>query len=797
MRTLQDRTPYRRRLTLSPCLAGLVMLVGLGAVRPAGAAAQDSLAIALVLDGPHGRMVDVRERLEGEIRAVLGADRPARIDPSLAFVGDWTVAGIRAAIARAMASPTADLVVIFGVVGPRLAADMGSLPKTTVAAVVIEPVVFGFPVDSVAAAQRLHYVTPRFARPPALVFRDVFVPRRVAVVMPAALADVAAGVPERVAEAIGLEAAWTVPASADPMETVARIPGDADGVYLLPVLQWSDADLRVLAEALVARRLPSFSWSGVREVEGGILASGAGESLAERLPRWVAVTVEAVTRRRPAGAVPSAFLVREQLTINRATVRAVGVSPRWRALVGAQFVGRAPGGDVTAMTVASAIEDALEANRDLAAASRGLAAGAAAVRLAGAPLLPQVGIGASTRWQGGNILASAEPYASTGAISGNATFALPLYDDRRWADYSIEQSLQTAREYTFGSRQLDIAQAASVGYFTVLGQRTLARIQRANLDLTHSNLEIARIREAAGGGRLAEVYRWQTQLAQAQEALVRATTGLALGEQELNRLLHRPLTDEIVLADVAVDDLTAMTDAARVGAFVDDPLSFDTFRRFLVTEAMQGSPELQALDAQIAAFERQSTAASRAFWLPSFSLEGLGFYRFSQWGDTQSGDPGGLWRLALVGRYPLFTGLGRFAAADRSALEEERIRLEREATEERIGQRVGTAALNLRGALVGLEVAREAAEAARRNYELTEQSYREGVGAIIMLLDAQNTALAADLRAATAAYEVLVAVADLQRAVGRFDLFGAAEAREAFFRRLETHFADAGVEVRR
>lgn len=754
-----------------------------------------ALTVALVLDGPHGRMPDVRERLAQEVGTVLGAERPARFDPALEFVGDWTVAGIRAAVAQAMASP-ADLVVIFGTAGARLAADLGPLPKTTVAAVAVEPVTFGFPGDSAAAAHRLYYITPRFARPPALVFRDVFGPRRVAVVMPAALAELAVGVAERAARSIGLEAVWTIPASADPAETVARIPAEADGVYLLPVLQWSEADLRVLAAGLVQRGLPSFSWAGTDEVRAGIMASAAGEPIAERLPRWIAVTIEALTRDRPAGAVPRSFLVREQLTLNQATLRAVGTSPAWRALVGAQYVGEVPPAGITELTVAAVIEQALEANRDLAAASRGLEAGAARVRLAGAPLLPQVSLGGSAGWMGGNVLASAEPYAATGALSGNALFSLPLYDDRKWADYSIEKSLQSSRAYTFGAQQLDVAQAASVGYFTVLGQRTLVRIQRANLDLTHSNLEIARIREATGGGRLAEVYRWQTQLAQAQDALVRAATAVALGEQELNRLLHRPLTDDVALADVGVDDLPIMGDAARVGAYVDDPAAFDTFRRFLVAEAMEVSPELRALDAQVTALERQRSAAGRAFWLPSFSLEGLGFYRFSQWGSSQTGDPAGLWRFAVVGRYPIFTGFGRFAEADRSSLEEERVRLEREATEERVGQRVGAAVLNLRGALVALEVAREAAQAARRNYELTEESYREGVGAIIMVLDAQNTALAADLRAATAAYEVLVAVADLQRATGRFDLFGAAEVRDAFFARLEAFFADVGVEVR-
>jgi outer membrane protein TolC len=110
---------------------------------------------------------------------------------------------------------------------------------------------------------------------------------------------------------------------------------------------------------------------------------------------------------------------------------------------------------------------------------------------------------------------------------------------------------------------------------------------------------------------------------------------------------------------------------------------------------------------------------------------------------------------------------------------------------------VGSAATQVRGALVTLEVSREAADAARRNYALVEQSYREGVDAIIMLLDAQTAALTADLRAVQAAFDLLVSLSELQRALGRFDLYGPAEEREAFFTRLDTFFSASGVEVRR
>lgn len=792
------RIPRRARRTRTRWLTGSILLLASVAPLPgADAHAQTPTTIGLVLDGPLGRMTDVRARLAREITAVLGTDRPVRLEAAHEYVGDWTADGIRAAIGDALAAPEVDLVVVFGVVGASIAADLGSLAKPVVAAPVVEAGVRGFPSESVAVANGLYYVGPEFSRAPLELFREVFGVSRVAVIGPPAFAAAADAQARRFAEAAGLRAAWVVPASDDPVETVARIPAEADGVYVLPVLRWSEADLRALASGLGARRLPSLSWAGADEVELGLLAASTPQALLDRISRWVAVTVEAITRERPAGVVPSAFLVQEQLTLNRERIASLGVSPRWRALLDAAYVGDEVPAGLEPLNLPAAVALALESNLDLLAAGRGVEAGAASARLAGAPLLPQVSLGGSTRWLGGNLLGSAVALPSSGALTGSGSFSLPLYDDRRWADYSIERSLQRSRVHTFTAQQLDVAQAAAVTYVGVLGQRTLVRIQRANLELTRSNLEIARIREATGGGRLAEVYRWQTEVASAQDALVRATTNSALVEQELNRLLRRPLTSPVILSGLAVDDPDVLADASAVGPYIDDPAAFDAFRAFLVAEAMEVSPELRALDAQTAAFERQRTAANRAFWLPSFGLEAFGLNRFAQWGGTQSTGDSGFWTIAIVGRYPLFTGLGRFAESDRSARELERIELEGQAVRQRVDQRVGTALLELRGALVGLEVAREAAEAARRNYALTEESYRQGVGAIIMVLDAQTTAVAAELRAATAAYEVLVGLANVQRAVGRFDLFGQTEGREAFLQRLDEYFAEAGVEVRR
>lgn len=750
--------------------------------------------VGLLLDGPHARLGDARARLEREVTTVMGPDA-VRFDPRYEAAGDWTLAGVRRALDRLLAEPEVDLVVTFGVIGSQVLAARDSLPKPAVAALLPEPEAQQFPTDG--RRPRLGYLVPRWSRLPLVTFRETFAVERVAIVAPAGLAEAAPQLAARLAAQAGLDRAWLVPAMADPRATAAQIPAEADGVYLLPVLEWSDAAVQAFGAALIERRLPSYSWSGGDEVGAGILAAATADTVLVRLPRWVAAVADALLRGDSLTAAQTSVFVREQSVFNRATLSALGVAPRWRALVDVRYVGAAPQETRPRMSIPDAMTVALDANLDLTAGARSVAAGTQQVRLATAPLLPQLGVSASGRYLDGNIPASAVPFAASQSLNGVASLSQVVYDDHTWAGRSIERSLQSARESSYHAQRLDVMAAAAITYLAVLGNRTLVRIRRGYLDLTRSNLEVARIRETTGGGRLAEVYRWQTEIAGAQEGVVRAETETALAEQELNRLLHRPLVDPVVLVQDAVDDPAMLEAAARLSAYLDNAETFAAFRRFAVEEASGASPELRALDAQVGAAERQKSAASRAFWIPSVSLEASGWYRFAESGATTTGGESNLWTVALVARYPLFQGFARSAELSRASYELERMDVERRAVQERVDQRVGTAATQVRGALVTLEVAREAAEAARRNYALVEQSYREGVDPIIMLLDAQTAALTADLRAAQSAFDLLVSLSELQRALGRFDLYGPADEREALFTRLDTFFQESGVEVRR
>jgi outer membrane protein TolC len=332
---------------------------------------------------------------------------------------------------------------------------------------------------------------------------------------------------------------------------------------------------------------------------------------------------------------------------------------------------------------------------------------------------------------------------------------------------------------------------------------TVARVQRANLQLSLSNLDLARVRETIGASGRSDVHRWESEVATNRRNVLDADAGVEVARIELNRLLNRPLEEPFAAEDVAVDDPDLVTGEPRLFDYFGNPRTFAAFRDFMVGEGWNASPELRRLDASIAARKRAQTAARRAFWLPDVDLQGGVSYLFDKDGAGSGDPPPPLspqpslnWSVELGLSLPLFTGFARHAALRETTLDLERLAFERESLAAGISQRVRSA-LHVGGAsFAGIEQARAAATAARSNLEIVTESYGSGVASVITLIDAQNALLVAEQSAASANYDFLADLMQVERAVGRFHFLQDAPERGAFFERLDDHYRRAGLSPR-
>ncbi len=354
--------------------------------------------------------------------------------------------------------------------------------------------------------------------------------------------------------------------------------------------------------------------------------------------------------------------------------------------------------------------------------------------------------------------------------------------------------------------RMDIALDAAVAYLNVLRAKTLERIERENMGLTRANLETAELRVSVGAATLSEVYRWETQIAGNRQAVIDAAAQRELTEIELNRILHRPLEEAFETFETELDDPLVISNYERLDPYINNPWSFDVFRQFVAREALEASPELQALGSLVRASERVLQSTKRSFWLPTFALD-AGLTNTFATGGAGS-DPGattpGLaaandlnWSLGFRLSYPLFTGSSRFAERAQAADELARVELERDAVAQRVEQRVRASLFQMGASSAGIELSTDAADAAHNNYDLVLTAYRAGLGSILDLLDAQNAALTADGVAANAAYDFLIDLMRMRRAAGRTGTFRSVDESEAFFQRLEAFFDEVGGPVRR
>ena len=226
----------------------------------------------------------------------------------------------------------------------------------------------------------------------------------------------------------------------------------------------------------------------------------------------------------------------------------------------------------------------------------------------------------------------------------------------------------------------------------------------------------------------------------------------------------------------------------------------------MAREALEASPELQALGSLVRASERVLQSTERSFWLPIFSLDAGLTNRFATGGAGS--DPGattpGLaaandlnWSLGFRLSYPLFTGASRFAERAQAADERARVELERDAVAQRVEQRVRASLFLMGASSAAIELSTDAADAAHGNYDLVLTAYRTGLGSILDLLDAQNQVLTADGVAANAVYDFLIDLMRMRRAAGRTGTFRSADEAEAFYQRLEAFFEEVGGPVRR
>ena len=560
-------------------------------------------------------------------------------------------------------------------------------------------------------------------------------------------------------------------------DLASQLPEEVEVVLLGGLARMPEDQLVLFLDAIAKRGIATFSLTGLKEVKLGALAADTVDLDLVRLARKTALNVQAVLLGEEAADQEVTIEGMRELTINMQTARKIGLSPRFDVLSEAALINVEPPALGVQVDLRGVAEMVLAQNLDVAAGRVGVGIGETDVNRARSGLLPQLGVAARR-----SISATAHrPYRLAGSAENSTDGALTLnqmlYSEQTVAGYTQQQLNQRATVASQAALELDRISEATSAYLQTLSAEIQLKIQQDNLTLSKTNLDLARGRVRIGASTSAEVYRWESSVANARTAVLSARTRREQSHERLNFILNRRPDERLRLAPAAKTDPFSMTER-EYNDLITNPRRSRWFAEFIVADGLRNAPELAQIDAQIAAAERDVKAKSRAFWLPDFSLQVQYSDNLNQSG-IGSGPPlegANDWGVSVNASIPLFSSGLQRAELDRAELTVQQLQLRREAAVNQIEQNVRASYHAVNSSYLNIELFEAAATAARKNLELVTDGYRQGTVNVIELLDAQNESLQADLNANDAVNQFLLDVIDLQRASGQFDfMLGAAD----------------------
>jgi outer membrane protein len=757
--------------------------------------AKKSVNIGIVLDGPWGRFHEKIETVKQEIIELAGSEFDVAFPDAMLVDGQWTVAGINRAIDSLLANEETNLIITLGHVASNEITKRRDLSKPVIAALLLDADLQGLPVSEVGSGvNNLAYIDrmQRLGREISS-FQEITPISHLAIMVDSGIVE---SIPQLVPAIKKMVSQTGVKLSLVRVKTTAtealqKLDADVDGVFLTPMYRITNDDFQGLVEGLIRKKLPSYSYLGIKEVREGVLATFTHTSSSAHLARTVALVVYDILRGEKPEKIRISFATDQQPVINMATARAINVSPDFDILGRAELLNKKEMDVARKLNLQGAVREAVSSNLDLAAADQALLAGSEKVNESRAPLLPQVGLSAGAFLIDDDRAANSNGQQPEETFSGAITASQLIYSDKAWTGYKTEKLLQGSRTENRESLRLDVILAASSSYLDVLRAETIETIKKENLKLTRANLERAQVRVNTGAAGPEEVYRWEVEIAKRRQTVLKAESLTLDGKNKLNRILNRKLQEDFLTEEMELADPLQMLADDRLVDLISNSKKLDIFRSFMVKEGLKISPELRSLDNEIAAQERVNLSARRNLWLPDVSLEGDVYETFDKSGEGSSpiaGRDDTDWSVGVFARFPLIAGGGKSATLNRTTSQLSSLKLNRQATADRIEQSVLFSINLIRASYPSIRFSRDGAVASGKNLELVTSSYERGVLSIIDLLDAQNQELSANLEAANAVYDFLVDLMKVQRSLGMFVFFLDEDQKQIWYQNIKDYY---------
>lgn len=579
-----------------------------------------------------------------------------------------------------------------------------------------------------------------------------------------------------------------IPTANTAAEMLAAITEDMDAAYTFPMLdRMPPIEIQKLMKGLADKGIPAFSLLSSPMLDLGAYAAYETDDNLQRIGRRVALTVLKIVEGEPAEALPvrmSTFT--ENLIINLQTARQAEHYPSWDVMAKAILINIESTNADRKINLESAIAEGLQNNLQIKIAEKDTRISKKDVSIAKSNLLPQ--IDASSTFLGVDENTIRNSFGTRGYLnwSANASLTQVILSEPAYANIAIQKFLLESNRMSLRQNELDIVLNVSQGYLNILRSFELIKLRNENVSVTRKNYDIAKAKEQVGYAGISDVFRWESELALDNIDLNNAQAQFRQARFNLNALLNRPIKEKFQLADVTLADSIVSIFDERLFPFIKNPGVIELFADFLVDEAFRNLPEIKQLEAAVAVQERSLKSQNRAFALPSIALSAqydypIGNYKYPEGINPIDNKP--TYNAALGLQIPIFQGQSRVYQRQQTQIGLLQLQDQMKDLHNKLELQVRANLETTGASFSSMDLSRQSAEAAQKNFELIQSSYRQGLINVTALIDAQNAALSARINATNASYTFISDFLAVERALGYYHFLALEEDQNAFIRR--------------
>jgi len=282
-------------------------------------------------------------------------------------------------------------------------------------------------------------------------------------------------------------------------------------------------------------------------------------------------------------------------------------------------------------------------------------------------------------------------------------------------------------------------------YYRTLQSERILQSAEESVRNSDMHLEFARAKQKAGMATRSDILKSEVELSNAELEKIKADNTLLVAKGNLNQLLGLPSDYQIEL----MDDLSIINEISIQ--------SFDS----LLNEAINSRTEIKKYLSLLNVQQKYILLAKSGYY-PSLSASANYNYAGPAISLLQQN-----WWLGMTLSVPVFKGFSNKARVAQEEFAFKSLEKDLEQLKQQISREVWNAWLSVKESVERISTSSKAVESARENLSLAEGEYKEGVGSIIQLTDAQTTFVAFEQNYIQALADFKISYAELERRIGK------------------------------